>query len=333
MAATGLHISLSAEPVLQLGGLTLTNSMITSVIVSALLIIFAVIVNRSLKNTSKPTGIQNVAEWIIESLYGLVQSITGDLKRTSLFFPFIATFFLFILLNNWFGLLPGVGSITVTPRLNDSHSVAEVSKEAHTEEKPAVAPSTSAEKTKEVATTDTHDTTEKSEHAEESATEVVAAEEFTANSAEHAEPALEEEHAPATEHEQVHLLRAGTADLNMTIALGIITIVMVQFFGVKFLHLSYFGKFFNFSSPIMFFVGILELISEVGKILSFAFRLFGNVFAGEVLLAVISYLAGAAVPIPFYGLEVFVGFIQALVFSMLSLVFMNMATIGHGEEH
>jgi F-type H+-transporting ATPase subunit a len=83
----------------------------------------------------------------------------------------------------------------------------------------------------------------------------------------------------------------------------------------------------------MFFVGILELISEVGKILSFAFRLFGNIFAGEVLLMVITYLAGAAIPIPFYGLEVFVGFIQALVFSMLSLVFMNMATIGHGDEH
>jgi F-type H+-transporting ATPase subunit a len=107
---------------------------------------------------------------------------------------------------------------------------------------------------------------------------------------------------------------------------------MVQFYGVQFLHLAYFAKYFNFSSPIMFFVGILELISEFAKIISFAFRLFGNVFAGEVLISVIMYLAGLGVPIPFYGLEVFVGFVQALVFSMLSLVFFNMATQGHSEH-
>lgn len=320
MAATGLHISLSAEPVLQLGGLTLTNSMITSLIVSALLIIFALIVNISLKNTNKPTGIQNLAEWMIESLYGLVHSITGDLKKTSLFFPVIATFFLFILFNNWFGLLPGVGSISVTSRVDEIDSVAEVSKETHVTENQVVAPATSTE-------------TEDLGHDEIVTDDHVEAEELVANSEVHPEPALEDEHETATAHKSVHLFRAGTADLNTTLALGIITMTLVQVFGIKFLHLSYFSKFFNFSSPIMFFVGILELISEIGKILSFGFRLFGNIFAGEVLLAVITYLAGAAVPIPFYGLEVFVGFIQALVFSMLSLVFMNMATLGHGDEH
>lgn len=284
MAATGLHISLSAEPVFQLGGLTVTNSMITSLIVTGLLLTFAIIVNRSLTNTTKPAGLQNVAEWIIESLYSLVHSITGDLKKTSLFFPFIATFFLFVLLNNWFGLLPGVGSIMVEQRLGDASSAVAVVSEAHEADNAVLTPTTMTD-------------------------------------------------ATTTKPHMVHLLRAGTADLNTTLALGLISIFLVQFFGVKFLHLAYFSKFFNFSSPIMFFVGLLELVSEVGKILSFGFRLFGNIFAGEVLLAVMTYLAGLAVPIPFYGLEVFVGFIQALVFAMLSLVFMNMATLGHGDEH
>ncbi len=329
MAATGLHISLSAEPVLQLGGLILTNSMITSLIVSGLLITFAVIANRSLTSTTKPKGLQNFAEWIIESLYSLVHSITGDLKKTSLFFPFIATFFLFILLNNWFGLLPGVGTLMVTPNLAAAgeHSPVETLSEVHVDENQVAAPAATG------APADDHATPEVTSTGSQTAAEHAEVEESTTGSAAHAEPALSEEHPTSTEHAQVHLFRAGTADLNMTLALGLITMFLVQFFGVKFLSLGYFSKFFNFSSPIMFFVGILELISEIGKILSFGFRLFGNIFAGEVLLMVITYLAGLAIPIPFYGLEVFVGFIQALVFSMLSLVFINMATLGHGEEH
>lgn len=82
----------------------------------------------------------------------------------------------------------------------------------------------------------------------------------------------------------------------------------------------------------MFFVGILELVSEFSKVISFAFRLFGNIFAGEVLLVVIMSLVGVIVPMPFYGLEIFVGFVQALVFSMLTLVFFNMATLSHDEH-
>ncbi len=83
----------------------------------------------------------------------------------------------------------------------------------------------------------------------------------------------------------------------------------------------------------MFFVGILELMGEFTKIVSFAFRLFGNIFAGEVLLVVISFLTKVVAPMPFYGLELFVGFVQALVFAMLSLVFFNMATEGHSNAH
>jgi F-type H+-transporting ATPase subunit a len=250
--AVGLHISLSAEKLFSIGALDVTNSMFTSLIVSGLLIAFALWVRLSLKKTSRPTGVQNIAEWLVESLIGLVHGVTNNKKKTAEFLPLVGSFFLFILLSNWMGLLPGFGSIGFY---------------------------------------------------EEGAEKVF-----------------------------VPYLRAATADLNMTLALGIISIVAVQYFGLKHLKLSYLKKYFNFSNPINAFVGLLELVSEFSRIISFAFRLFGNVFAGEVLLVVMSALTYVIIPMPFYGLEIFVGFIQALVFAMLSVVFYNMATIGHDEH-
>lgn len=123
----------------------------------------------------------------------------------------------------------------------------------------------------------------------------------------------------------IPLFRSGTADLNMTIALALIVILVVQWTGLRSHGLPYLGKFINVKSPIGFFVGILELISEFSRIISFTFRLFGNVFAGEVLLAVIAFLIPVIAPVPFLGLELFVGFIQALVFSMLTAVFLLLA--------
>lgn len=129
-------------------------------------------------------------------------------------------------------------------------------------------------------------------------------------------------------HELVPLLRGGTADLNITLGTAIVAVFMVQVFGYKQLGIGYFKKFINFSNPINFFVGFLELVSELAKIMSFSFRLFGNIFAGEVLLAVIAFLLPVFGPLPFIGLEIFVGFIQALVFATLTLVFANIATTG-----
>jgi F-type H+-transporting ATPase subunit a len=125
----------------------------------------------------------------------------------------------------------------------------------------------------------------------------------------------------------VPLFRSGTADLNTTLALAIIAMLIIQFSGLKTLGLNYLKKFINLSSPIMFFVGILELVSEFSKVISFSFRLFGNIFAGEVLLTVIAFLMPVFAPLPFLGLELFVGFIQALVFSMLTAVFLSLATV------
>lgn len=140
----------------------------------------------------------------------------------------------------------------------------------------------------------------------------------------------------------VPFLRPPSTDLNFTLALALSSVLLTQYWGVKALNLGYFRKFLDlsgfkqgaFMGFIMLFVGLLELVAEFAKIISFAFRLFGNIFAGEVLLSVIAFLIPFIASLPFYGLEVFVGFIQALVFMMLSLVFFTVATIGHGsEEH
>lgn len=128
------------------------------------------------------------------------------------------------------------------------------------------------------------------------------------------------------EREIIPFVRSTSADLNFTVGLAILAVLVVQITGIATIGIAkYAGKFINFSSPINFFVGILELISEVAKVISFSFRLFGNIFAGEVLLTVMTFLVPYFVPIPFLLMEVFVGLIQAIVFSMLTLVFVSMA--------
>ena len=134
------------------------------------------------------------------------------------------------------------------------------------------------------------------------------------------------------EHGEVFipLLRGNNADLNTTLALAIISVVSIQFFSIKYLGIKkYLHKFFNFSDPISFFVGILDILSEFSKVLSFAFRLFGNIFAGEVLLTIVAFLVPVLASFPFIGLEIFVGFVQALVFSMLTAVFISGAIVEH----
>jgi len=152
------------------------------------------------------------------------------------------------------------------------------------------------------------------------------------------------------------MFRSAATDLNTTIALALVSVVMAQFFGVKSLGPGYFGKFIAVGSVaraltkkgvgcvgrigalglgfIDIFVGVLETISEFSKIISFSFRLFGNIFAGEVLLGVMAFLIPYLMSLPFFGLEIFVGVVQALVFMMLTVAFFVIAVSGHGsEEH
>jgi F-type H+-transporting ATPase subunit a len=133
-------------------------------------------------------------------------------------------------------------------------------------------------------------------------------------------------------HGTVPLFRGATADLNATLALAIISVVMTHVYAIRELGLfAHVGKYFSWN-PILLFVGGLEIVSELAKMVSFSFRLFGNIFAGEVLLVVIAYLMPAFAPLPFFGLELFVGLVQALVFTMLSLVFLEIASTAHAEH-
>ncbi len=130
----------------------------------------------------------------------------------------------------------------------------------------------------------------------------------------------------------IPLLRSPASDLNFTLALALIAITFVNVASVAASGFwSRVSVFFNFKSPIDIFVGILELVSEFAKIISLSFRLFGNVFAGEVLLAIMAYLVPYLVPLPFMFLEIFVGAIQAFIFGMLTIVFVGMS-LGHAQD-
>ena len=138
---------------------------------------------------------------------------------------------------------------------------------------------------------------------------------------------------------QIHLVRPAGTDLNMPLALALVSFVFVEYWGIRTLGLGYFKKFFAFgnllrlrpSGLIDAFVGILELISELVRIVSFTFRLFGNMTAGEILVVMITFLVPFVANIFVFGLELLVGLIQAVIFAGLTLVFLSLAV--HHEEH
>ncbi len=246
-----MHVSITPEIITHIFEIPITNTLITSVMATAVLLIIAYFATKKMKDV--PNGLQNLFEAIMEALFNMVDSVTGNRKQTYQFFPLVTTIFIFIILSNWLGLVPGFGSIGFF------------------------------------------------------------------------ETAHEGGHSSF-----IPLFRSTNSDLNTTMALAIVSVAATQIFGIAALGVLKYGKrFINFSSPITFFVGILELVSEVAKMISFSFRLFGNVFAGEVLLVVIMTLVPFIAPLPFFALELFVGFVQALVFAMLTTVFLKMAVTAH----
>lgn len=245
-----LDISLKAETIFHIAGFPVTNAVLLASLVLVVLAALAVTLRQKLSLV--PSMMQNIVELVVEGGLGLMDSVLGDRKTSEKYMPLVFTVFFFVLFSNWFGLIPGVGSIIL--------------------------------------------------HQGEAS---------------------------------VPLLRSPGSDLNFTLALALIAVTFVNVLGIAAIGLrGRLSVFFNFKGPIDFFIGILELVSEFAKIISFSFRLFGNVFAGEVLLAIMAFLVPYLVPLPFMFLEIFVGFIQAFIFSMLTLVFVAMAIVPHGgEEH
>lgn len=252
-----MEISPAAEQIFNIAGFPITNSLILTWLTMGLLISIGALSTYKLQLV--PGGLQNVIEVLIEKFYDFVKDVIGTDRDTEKVFPIAFTFFAFILLSNWLGLIPGIGSIGIY--------------------------------------------------------------EFT-----EPESPL---HAARTLH-FFPFLRAPGADLNTTLAFAVISVIITHILGVSAVgFFKYAERFISFRNPLAFFIGILELISEIAKIISFSFRLFGNIFAGEVLLIVIGTLVPYIAPLPFLALEIFVGFIQALIFTMLTLVFIKVAI----EEH
>jgi len=250
-------LSLKAVPLFQIGKFYVTNSMLVTWIVALAVIVFAQIATRNIRTV--PTGAQNFWEWLVESLYNFLEGIIGhNLVRKT--FWFFATLFIFILFVNWFGLIPGVGTIGWGQR---------------------------------DATTGLF-------------------------------------------HVARPLLRGGNADLNMTTAMAAIFFVLwaiwaIQANGLGGFLLHLFGPkgetsgFLKIVMIVIFFlVGWLEVVSILFRPVSLSFRLFGNIYAGESTLEVMSKMVPALswlLPIPFYFLELLVGIVQALVFMLLTAVF------------
>ena len=258
----------------------ITNSLLTTVVVDVLLVLLVVF---GVRNQMVPRGFQNFVELVVSSLHDFALGV--DKKNVAKFFPFVGTAFLLILLSNFVGLVPGVGSIGSCQVVTDPVRLAKM------EENAAKIKATSFD----------------------------------------ALPQQCDHHA----HEElVPFFRAPTADLNMTLALGLLSVILIEYFGLKALGLEYLVRFFNFrEGPMFTVIGFIELLSEFIRIVSFAFRLFGNIFAGEVVLIVMGYLFPYMLPVPFYAFEVFVALMQAVIFSVLTLVFMSMATQAHGGGH
>lgn len=261
--------TLFAEPIFNIGKFTVTNSLLNSWMAVFILVVIFIIIGKKIKKI--PKGLQNIFEFVLDEALKLADSITGNRKRSEKFLPISLALFLFILVNNWLGLFPGVGTIGFI-EAEGAHRVF------------------------------------------------------------------------------VPLFRGGTADLNTTLALALIAVVASHILGSftvgawnhlnKFINIKSFlaipGKIRkDFSivlvNPIKAFVGVVEIIGEGAKVASLSFRLFGNIFAGEVLLASMMALFAYILPLPFIFLEIIVGLIQALIFAILTLVFITIAT-SH-EEH
>ncbi|MCX6790581.1 MAG: F0F1 ATP synthase subunit A [Candidatus Gribaldobacteria bacterium] len=267
------EMSITAEPIFQIKDFTVVNSLINSWVAVLVILVIAILIRK--KIALIPKGFQNVIEMILEGALNLADSITGLREKTLKFMPLVLPLFFFILVNNFLGILPGVGSIGLIES-KDGQSLF------------------------------------------------------------------------------VPFFRSGMADLNMTLALAIMVVVATHIVGVVYTGAwKHINKFIPINlileiprkiwkekdfkvllvNPIQFFVGVVELVGELAKTASLSLRLFGNVFAGEILLGVMASIFAYFTPIPFLFLELFVGLIQALIFSILALVFLNMMSHSHEEAH
>jgi len=316
---------------LGIGGLTVTNTLIGTLVADVVVLILAFGAVR--KMSAVPGRWQGLFEILTDALYGLAKSTAGANARRV--FPLMATIFLFLLVANWIKLIPGAESIGLmhcaAEGINgyDRNGILlQVDK--------AMDPGTRATEADYEACHAAQHPAEAAHEGEAEPGEGVEGEQTAVEPTEETGGVRDDLFAVTP------FLRGAATDLNLALGLGLIAFVAIQYFGARSLGISYFSKFLN--TPALeniakrpmgimdFVVGLLELVLEFAKIISFGFRLFGNLFAGGVLLMVMSFLISMLVPAAVYGLELFVGLIQAFVFAMLLLIFSSVAMQGHGGE-
>jgi len=275
----------------------MTNTLLATLLADVLLLWLAwrtVAFMRSGKPV--PSGVYHIVEMLVEFLWNTTEGTAGP-KWAKRIFPIMATIFLLVLMANLIRLVPGFETIGyLAPAEGSAKGYAPVQ----------IVPGI-----------------------------------YALNGSQPVDQAGEAAGGVCSACTVVPFLRGSATDLNFTFALAIVAVLAVEYFGFRALGLGYLTKFFNFggmiNKPVFgvidMGVGLLELVSEISKIISFAFRLFGNIFAGTLLLSILGALTVAVIPSFLYVLELFVGVIQAYVFGMLALVFISQATIGHGGGH
>ncbi len=316
-----MEVSLAPDLLFKLGPIDVTNSLFTTIIILFLIIFFSFYINKKL-NYENPRNFQILLEYAIGGLYDMMSGILGK-DRIKTLFPFIFTFFTFILISNWFGLLPITPSLSIDKK-NTETEYSETTETLHSEEYPKT--SDLSEHETEIHSNTNNEIKDENDknHAQESS-----------DSNPTLQQCIDTKHCYLTIngikmfHHPTHILRPPTSDISADLAFAIISVIVTNFLGFKYLGLSYLKKYLNFKGPIDFVVGILEIVSELGKIVSFSFRLFGNIFAGEVLISVITSISFGLATLPFLGLEIFVGFMQAFVFTILTTVFISLAIKHH----
>ena len=310
------HIQLPGEPVSAtpvfddlpvLGDVNVTNTMVATWAAIAVLGLVAFFGTRQVKEV--PGRLQSLLELLLEFFLNLAESVAGP-ERARRFFPLVTTIFLFVVTANWMGILPGFGTIG---RFEPAEEVVHHAEDA-------------AEK--------------KGDQLDKSKVTLQVFEvkggiaylpfgsvgrEITG--ADYEEAVGDGERAGLL----VPFLRSANTDINTTLALALVAMFAVHWWGLSALgFFGHVGKLINVrGGPIGIFVGVLEGVSEIARVISFTFRLFGNIFAGEVLLVAMAFLVPLIGLVPFLGLELFVGLIQAFIFAMLTLVFAATATVTH----
>lgn len=358
-------IVVAPEKIAAVAGIPITNTMITGWVVVALLSLAAIIAGRGVKEV--PSGFSGFVEAMVSAFYGIVVQVAGE-KNGRRFFPLVGTIFFTVVCYNYFGLLPinniigkpepghgatqvvfqqsgGLAYIPFKPEQRKTKHGEPVLLPEGFELKHEGAPA-GGEKQKAPAATPPAGghTADLSAPSAVYAANVAAGSGALPLAAPAAEPKdeIERSRDGSFSGALAPYFRSVNTDINAPLAIALFSFIFVEMWGLQSLGPGYLKKFFAFGALVKkgpmglidVFVGILELVSEMSRVVSFTFRLFGNIFAGEVLLLMMTFLVPFVLVNAFYGLELFVGLVQGFVFAMLTLVFAVTAVSHHGDgEH